>query len=149
MAAYFLDTSALVKLYVREAGTAQMIRLATRSDEPRLIILSLSRVELRSAIRRRVRSRELSQENAAAALALFGEHLTSVFVVQPVAEAVLERALAIIDAYDLRAYDAIQLAACLAQAWPEADGLVTFVSADRRLLAVAEAAGLSILDPCT
>ena len=147
MATYYLDTSALAKLYIREAGTDQMVHLATRPDEPRLVILSLSRVELRAAIRRRVRSRDLSQEKAEAALASFNDHLMSVFIVQPVTEAVLERALAVVDARELRAYDAIQLAACLAHGLPEDDRFATFVSADRQLLEAARAEGAPVLDP--
>ncbi|HXP88033.1 MAG TPA: type II toxin-antitoxin system VapC family toxin [Bryobacteraceae bacterium] len=147
MAAYFLDTSALVKLYIREVGTGKMVRLATRSDEPRLIILSLSRVELHAAILRRFRSGELSTENLQTALASFNQHLSSVFVVQPVTEPLLERAVAVIDAQQLRAYDAIQLAACLTQALPDTGGFATFVSADRKLLEAAKAEGLSTLDP--
>jgi len=124
-----------------------MIRLATQPNEPRLVILSLSRVELRAAIRRRLRSRELSVADAEAALASFSEHLGSVFIVQPVTEALLERALTLIDARDLRAYDAIQLAGCLMQAFLHAGSLATFVSADRRLLEAARAEGLPVLDP--
>lgn len=147
MATYFLDTSALAKLYIREAGTEQMVKLATRPDGPRLVILTLSRVELHSAIRRRVRSRELSPENAQVALESFQQHLMSIFLVQPITEVILERALAVIDQQELRAYDAIQLAACLTQASQETGGLATFVSADRQLLEAAQAEGLAVLDP--
>lgn len=148
MATYFLDTSALAKLYIREAGTEQMVKLATRSDGPSLVILTLSRVELHSAIRRRVRSRELSPENSEVALASFHQHLMSIFLVQPMTEVILERALSVIDEQELRAYDAIQLAACLTQASQEPEGLATFVSADRQLLAAAQAEGLRVLNPC-
>ncbi len=147
MAAYFLDTSALAKLYIRETGTEQMVRLAVRADGPQLIILSLSRVELRSAIRQRVRSRELTQENAEAALAHFGEHLGTVFLVQPITEAVLERASSVIDRQGLRAYDAIQLAACLTLAVSPEEGFATFVCADHQLLGAARAEGLTVLNP--
>jgi predicted nucleic acid-binding protein len=124
-----------------------MVRLATRSDEPRLVILSLSRVELHAAIMRRFRSSELSKESLQTALASFNQHLSSVFVVQSITEALLERAVSVIDAQQLRAYDAIQLAACLTLTLPDVGGLATFVSADRRLLEAAKAEGLSTLDP--
>jgi predicted nucleic acid-binding protein len=147
LAAYFLDTSALAKLYIREAGTDRMVALASRADEPQLIILSLSRVELRSAIRRRVRSRELTQRNAETALAHFGEHMGTVFLVQPLTEAVLERALTLIDNQGLRAYDAIQLAACLTLTVTAAEAFATFVCADHQLLDAARAEGLTVLNP--
>ena len=53
MAFYYLYTSALVKLYVREPGTERMLALAARSSENRLAVLALAQVELRSAVRRR------------------------------------------------------------------------------------------------
>ena len=42
MALYYLETSALVKLYVREPGTERMLALAARSSENRLAVLALS-----------------------------------------------------------------------------------------------------------
>lgn len=59
MALYYLDTSALVKLYVRESGTERMLRLTTGSEAPQFAILSVARVELYSAVRRRERAGDL------------------------------------------------------------------------------------------
>ena len=147
MASYFLDTSALAKLYVREAGTATMLRLASHPDRTRLVILSLSRVEFRAAVQRRVRSRELSIENARAALAAFHDHLGSVYVVQHVTEAIIDKALDLVDRHDLRAYDSIQLAACLTLPMPSGDGQAIFAGADVRLLAAAAEEGWPVLNP--
>ena len=60
MALYYLDTSALVKLYVRESGTLQMLDLIADPEAHRFAILSLARAELYSAIRRRERAGEIS-----------------------------------------------------------------------------------------
>ncbi len=147
MASYFLDTSALAKLYVREAGTETMLRLAAHPDRPSLVILSLSRVEFRAAVQRRVRSRELSIENARAALAAFHDHLGSVYVVQHVTEAIIDKALDLIDRHNLRAYDSIQLAACLTLPVPPSEGQATFTCADARLLAAAGEEGWPVLNP--
>lgn len=147
MASYFLDTSALAKLYVREAGTEKMLELAARPDRPSLVILSLSRVELRAAVQRRVRSRELSEEAARAVIATFSEHLSSIYVVQHVTEAMLERAVDLIGRHELRAYDSIQLAACLTLPLQNSEARATFTSADRRLLTAAEAEGWPVMNP--
>jgi predicted nucleic acid-binding protein len=147
LASYFLDTSALAKLYVREAGTEMMLRLAAQPDRPNLVILSLSRVEFRAAVQRRLRSRELTKDNASAALAAFNEHLSSVYVVQHVTEAIIDRALDLVDKHDLRAYDSIQLAACLTLPVPQTEGRATFTCADVRLLAAAEEEGWPVLNP--
>ena len=146
MPSYFLDTSALAKLYVREPGTDKMLKLAKQADT-NLVILSLSRVELRAAVRRRVRSRDLSKENASAALAAFSEHLGAVYIVQHVTEALLEKALDLIDKHDLRAYDSIQLAACLTLPMQSSESRATFTCADNRLVAAAEEEGWPVLNP--
>ncbi len=124
-----------------------MLKLATQPEAPTLVILSLSRVELRAAVQRRVRSRELSNENASAALAAFNEHLGSVYVVQHVTEALIDKALDLVDRHDLRAYDSIQLAACLTLPVPPSEGRATFTCADVRLVAAAEEEGWPVLNP--
>lgn len=147
LASYFLDTSAVAKLYIREAGTDQMLALAGREDSPNLVIVSLCRVELYAAIRRRVRSGDLALEDAQAALVAFREHLSSIYIVQPVTEGVLEIAVDLLDRHELRAYDAVQLAACLSLTLAERERRATFVCADRRLCGAAEAEGLRVVDP--
>lgn len=123
-----------------------MLALASQA-ETNLVILSLARVELRAAVQRRVRSRDLSQDNASAALAAFHDHLGTVYIVQHVTEALIERALGLIDKHDLRAYDAIQLAACLTLPLQASQDRATFTCADRRLVAAAAAEGWPVLNP--
>jgi uncharacterized protein len=146
LASYFLDTSALAKLYVREAGTDRMLALAQQA-ETNLVILSLSRVELHAAVQRRVRSRDLSKESASAALTAFNEHLGTIYIVQHVTEALIERALGLIDKHDLRAYDSIQLAACLTLPMQDSEERATFTCSDGRLVAAAVREGWPVLNP--
>lgn len=146
MPSYFLDTSALAKLYVQEAGTDKMLKLAAK-PETSLVILSLSRVELRAALQRRVRSRDLSKQNANAAIASFNSHLGAIYIVQHVTEALIERALGLIDKHGLRAYDSIQLAACLTLPMQDDEGRAIFTCADSRLVAAAEKEGWPVLNP--
>ena len=60
MSSFYLDTSALLKLYVEEEGTARVLSLARGDEENRLIILDLTLIEARSAIRRREREGDIS-----------------------------------------------------------------------------------------
>ena len=55
MALYYLETSALVKLYVRERGSERMLGLATGSEAHLFAILAVAQVEFHSAVRRRQR----------------------------------------------------------------------------------------------
>jgi predicted nucleic acid-binding protein len=105
-----------------------MLELAAQA-ETNLVILSLSRVELRAAVQRRMRSHDLSEENASAALTSFSGHLGMVYIVQHVTEALIDRALALIDKHDLRAYDSIQLAACLTLPMQDSNDRATFTCA--------------------
>lgn len=58
MKRYFLDTSALVKIYHREEGSDYCLELY--SNHSHLIISELARVELHSAIYRKQREKQLN-----------------------------------------------------------------------------------------
>lgn len=107
MSVYYLDTSALVKLYVREPGSEQMLRLANASGGNTLAVLGLSRVEFRSAVRRRQRAGDVTEDIAGQLIARMEGHLRSIYLVQPLTELVVEEATALVDRHALRAYDAV------------------------------------------
>jgi uncharacterized protein len=145
LAFYFLDTSALVKLYVQEPGTDRLLPLMERSDN-RFAVLSISAVEVRSAIRRRQRAGDIDACVAAAILDSVRSHLETRFIQQMTNETVIDTALEMIDRYTLRAYDAIQLAGCLVLCTTMAEAFL-FVCSDHRLLEAAQSEQLRILDP--
>lgn len=147
MASIFLDTSALVKLYVREVGTDEMMDLASDPGTDALILLSLSRVELRSAVRRRERLGEIASEGAARILSSFASACSDRFLVQPTTEIILEESLALIDRHGLRAYDAVQLAGYLAFVKSSPSGDSLFVSSDENLLEAARGEGIDVFNP--
>ena len=149
MALYYLETSALVKLYIREPGTEHMLRLASRAVNHRLAVLALAQVELRSAIRRRQREGDIDRALAARLIDRFEQHVQGRFIRQLVTDTVIERALELVDRYPLRAYDAVQLAGSLVLRGSGASETPIFVCADRQLIAAAEAEGLTALDPTT
>jgi uncharacterized protein len=148
LALYYLETSALVKLYVHEEGTKRLLGLAASEAGNRFAILSLAQVELRAAIRRRQRMGEVSTTAADALLESFRQHSEQKFLVQPFSESLLDVAFALLDAYALRGYDSMQLAGYLMLRSISGFDPPIFVCADKSLLSAAENEGCSVLDPC-
>jgi len=147
LASYYIETSALVKLYVREAGTDNMLRLAQTCGPRKMTVLALSRVEFRAALRRRERAGDIEAGIGHALRSRFDSHWEEQFLIQSVTEMVLADAVLLIDKHPLRAYDAVQLAGCLVFCSRTGPEPVVFVSADRDLLAAAEIEGVTVLDP--
>lgn len=146
MSLYFLDTSALVKLYVQEPGTDRLLLLISRATEHRFAILTLSAVEARSAIRRRQRGGDIERSAADLVLWHLQKHLEVLFVRQIANDMVIDTAAEMVDRYALRAYDALQLAGCLIAGASDPEG-VTFVASDHELLDAARSERLRVLDP--
>ena len=146
MASVYLDTSALIKLYIEEEGTARVIGVTEGADAHDVVILDIARVESRSAIRRRERESDISRAEANRILSRMEDDISSFFLVQPSSSAVLEEAARLVDRYSLRALDALQLAGCLVFQ-RDAPGPVTFVCADAPLCRAAESERLAILNP--
>jgi len=147
LAFYFLETSALVKLYVRESGTERVLALANRTTENRLAILALTQVELRSAVRRRERNGEIPLLVATQLLETFKRHLETRFVSQMINDFILDVASALVDRHALRAYDAVQLAGYVALRGSTGTEVPVFVCSDHALLEAARLEGIPILDP--
>ena len=146
MALYFLDTSALVKLYVAEPGTERMLDLADSDDANQFAVLSIAQAELWSAVGRRQREGAIDDEEAGDLLDRFSEDLESFFLRQSVNDAVIDLACALLERHPLRADDALQLAGCLTLR-PAAPDAPVFTCADDSLLQAAEEEGLRTLNP--
>jgi hypothetical protein len=146
LAFYFLDTSALVKLYVQEPGTDRLLPLISDRPDNRFAVLAASVVEMRSAIRRRQRAEDIDTSLATAILESVQSHMETRFMRQTINDSVIDTALEMIDRYALRAYDAIQLAGCLVLCAVTAEAF-TFVCSDHRLLEAARSEQLRTLDP--
>jgi predicted nucleic acid-binding protein len=148
VALLYLDTSALVKLYVQEQGTEKMLELAHPDSGNRLVILTLSRIEFRAAVRRRAKLGDIDSKLADELINEFNGHLVNVFQLQPVNEPVMEAAGSAIDRYYLRAYDAMQLGGYVALQASMGEQLETiFVCADDNLLKAARDQGLPVINP--
>ena len=150
MAAYFTDSSAVVKRYVKEAGSAWVISLFTAAPANDIIVVALTGVEVVAALTRRTRSGTITPVDAAAACALFVSDLGMDYQVVAVTDNLLQQAMKLAQMHSLRGYDAVQLAAAVeTNRFRLAVGLtlLVFVSADKELNAAALAEGLGVEDP--
>ena len=137
-AAYFVDSSALVKRYVRETGTAWVRRLTRRN--PSTVIY----------IARRRKGKTITAAKASSILRRFDQHIAGRYTVIGVTPALLEQVKRLGRTHALRAYDAVQLAVALeASRYHREKGSapITLISADRDLNAAATAEGLAVEDP--
>ncbi|MCX6100681.1 MAG: type II toxin-antitoxin system VapC family toxin [Candidatus Bipolaricaulota bacterium] len=136
----YLDTSALVKLYVKEAGSAAVRTACDHADA--LATSRLSYVEAHAAAARRTREGDLSQK-AKAQLAENLERDWQRYAVVEVTEAVCSVAVELVGRHPLRAADALQLASALFLR--ESSGQpILFLCFDERLVAAAQGEGLAV-----
>jgi predicted nucleic acid-binding protein len=146
LSVYYLDTSALVKLYVREPGTERMLRLADPAGGHTLAVLGLARVEFHAAIRLRERLGDVTHEIAGQVLGAMEERGAKLLFNSTLPDLVIEEAVALVGRHALKAYDAVQLAGhILLRA--RLGRPATFVCSDRQLLKAAADEGMSVLDP--
>jgi uncharacterized protein len=133
---YFLDTSALAKLYHQEQGSEMVERWAA-DHTIRLWLSDLARAEFHSVFVRKVREGELAEATLQTVLECFHEDLRSRFRLVLLAEDIIERAIALLLEHGkrrpLRTLEALQIASAQAL---ESNSL-TFVTADRQLFTVA------------
>ncbi len=145
MAAYFLNTSAVVKRYVLETGTPWVQTLADPAAGHFLFVARVTDVEMTAAIARRRRLGSLTTAQAGQALAAFRQDFVRQYRIVEIAIPLVRQASQLADRHVLRAYDAVQLAAALEI--HAADPSLTLLSADAELNAAALAEGLTVDDP--
>ena len=150
MAAYFIDSSALVKRYVQESGT-QWVRKLTRYDSlNEIYLVRVTAVEVTSAVVRRREEKRLTRSRASSILYRFRKHFAGRYAVAEVTSTLVDSATKLVNKHSLRAYDAIQLAAAIeANRFYQLGGTatVTFVSSDKNLNKAAIAEGLKVENP--
>jgi predicted nucleic acid-binding protein len=151
-AAFFVDSCALVKRCVQEAGTAWVRNLTHRRTGHEVFLARITVVEVTSAIARRRGGRAISSAQASYLLSRFRKHLAGRYTILEVTPLLLADATTLANRHELRAYGAVQLAVGLDLNRRNQDagfGTVTLVSADRNLNAAAAAEGLTVEDPNT
>jgi predicted nucleic acid-binding protein len=137
----YFDSSALVKRYVEEQGSSDVLDWMEASDLTGTVLVT--RAEVAAAITHALRRQYVTQEDARKILETFHKEW-SCFHRLPVNESLVARADALACDHNLRGYDAIHVAAALI--WQELLDLpVTLVSYDRELADAARASGMAVL----
>jgi uncharacterized protein len=150
VAAYFLDSSALLKRYLSEIGTAWVQSLTAKASGNILLISRITSVEILSAIARRQREGSLTSEQTQTLRTIFQQHFTDQYEIVELTPTLTTLAGELCARQSLRAYDAVQLASALtilpiiAQS-PE--NFLTFLTADDRLLRAAQLEHLQVDNP--
>ena len=149
MANYFLDTSALAKLYHQESGSDYMDRILEQVGS-RSLISHLSIVELESVLAIKTRTGEIDQPALKVARRRFRADLARQrLVVAPVHEGHFQSARKLLVQYGvgegLRTLDALQLA--IALDLQHLGHIAALVAADQRLCRVAPLAGCTAINP--
>ncbi len=149
MAAYFLDSSALVKRYANEVGTLWMTALLDPSLGNLFYVARITGVEVVAALARRARSANLTQPTAARTIAQFKSDFDTAFRHVEITPALTVSAMRHSERHVLRGYDAVQLAAALEVDYvlAQTHAPLIFVSADKDLLAAASNERLMTEDP--
>lgn len=148
--AYCFDSSALIKRYVREAGTAWVRRLTRRNSSTVIYIAHITAVEVTCAVARRRKGKLLTAARASLLLRRFRQHRAGRYVVIEVTPTLLDEAARLGNVHSLRAYDAVQLAVALEvnrSHQAGGSGPITLISADRALNDAAVAEELPVDDP--
>ncbi|MCC3493236.1 MAG: type II toxin-antitoxin system VapC family toxin [Microcoleus sp. PH2017_29_MFU_D_A] len=148
--AYFLDTSALVKRYVPEIGSDWILSITDPATNSDLVISQITWVEVHSAFARRLRDGSLSAERFDLIVQKVREDFENEYRVIDINPTLIETATELVIQHPLRAYDAVQLASALrfqSTLISVSETQLVFVSADNRLLNIAQSAGLAIDNP--
>lgn len=135
----FADTSALVKLYVSEPGSAEVQAAVGRCTA--LAVARITWVELMSAFARRGREQSVAADKLNTCRARVAADWPQ-FLVLELTPALTRQAGELSEVFGLRAYDSVQLAAVQALQQQQADE-VRFACFDSRLCKAASVLGVA------
>lgn len=140
MSILYLDTSALVKQYVQEAGSEPVMDLIRKADHAGTSLIS--RAEMSAALARAARLKVLSAGAAHAAWEQFLGDWSALTRLN-VSRQIVDRAAMLVWDFPLRGYDAVHLASALL--WQETlETEILLATFDRELWSAARRAGLSV-----
>lgn len=153
---FYLDSSALSKLYLREAGSGELERLIGMrhhgfNPSVEVCVSRIALPETLSAIRKQSNIGTITARDA---VRLWGEVLgdflnpRSPYTIYDATEALVGQAAMVVAQHGLRAYDAVHLSTALRARAHMRDGSeFAFVSSDHRLNNVARAERFEVIDP--
>ena len=150
MALFYADSSVLVKRHVVEPGTLWVQALTDRVAGNRIVTAHITQVEGMSALNRRRREGTLDVDLYRSIVDDFVALCATEYQVLALSPAIVDRCRVLLEAYPLRAYDAVQLATAVlsSQALTAAGHPpLTFLAADHRLQEAAASEGLPVDDP--
>jgi predicted nucleic acid-binding protein len=139
----YLDTSALLKLYVREPHSTDVADAVETADAIATSLLAYP--EMRASLARAKREHRLSPADYHAALTTFLEDWEHMAIVET-HDAIMKSAGSLAEQHALRGTDAIHLASALHIAPPRGTdrGLLQFLAFDKALVVGAHRARLSL-----
>ncbi|MBE7554800.1 MAG: type II toxin-antitoxin system VapC family toxin [Anaerolineales bacterium] len=151
MSHFYFDSSALVKRYLTEVGSAQVLRITNPTTTNTITLAEITQVEVAAAVASRHRaSGGITRLERDGAVDLLARHCKTEYKLIAISPAIIDRAVILTQSYRLRGYDAIQLATALATnevlITAGLPGL-TFIAADDDLLAAAQSEGLAADNP--
>jgi uncharacterized protein len=148
---FYLDTSALVKRYLAEVGSAWVVALTDPSSGHTIVTAELAQVEAAAAIAARQRAPGgITLKERDDAVDLLAVHCTTEYRLVGTNPIILDRAVRLTQNHPLRGYDAIHLATALIvneQYLTAGLAGLMFVVADNDLVAAAQLEGLAIDNP--
>lgn len=136
----FFDTSALIKRYISETGSDTVDALFNKAD--RILVSAVTKIEAFSTIKRLHKEKAISNEAYQNLIAEIGYDFQH-FTVFPLSKFVEDVALSLIDKYQLKTLDSIQLASLLNQK----ELVNQFIVSDSRLKKAATSENLQLIDP--
>jgi len=150
MTAYYFDSSALVKRYAQETGSAWVTGITDPPPTNEMFISMATGAEVVAALTRKSLKNEMSIHASSAAIAAFKRDFKGSYNVVLLTIGTVEEAMTMAEAHGLRGYDAIQLATAVtvrSELAANGVGQLIFVSADSDLNNAAQAEALSVDDP--
>ncbi len=137
----YLDTSALIKRYIREQGTDEVNLWVAEAEITATSIITIA--EANAALARAARMKNISHQTGEAAGRLLREQWPHT-IKTPITERTVARAAEVAWALGLRGYDAVHLAS--AELWQISLGMpVRLVTYDSQLAVGAGQLGLDVL----
>jgi len=150
MAAYYADSSVLVKRHIPETGSAWFTSLADPLSGNTVVTARISLVEIYSALNRRVREASITRADYISVISDLNSIWSTDYEIIELTQPLIDDTRLLCERHPLRAYDAVQLASTLhAQRIRLSLGMsaLVFLSADNRLLTAAQAEGFAADDP--
>ena len=147
---YFFDSSAIVKRYIAETGSAWVKTIVRSQTKKNLYLSFVTGAEATAAFAKRHRNGDISTADYNTVRKVFQNHFQRRYTLLRVTKGVIQKTMDLTHTHPLRGFDAVQLAtALILENNLKRSGLpgITFVCADKTLCNAARSEGLTTEDP--